>query len=41
MYGIIMFLSQGNYNPLTNYRIALASCGVVHYNGSLVYCFYF
>ena len=35
MYGIIMFLSHGNYNPLTN------SCGVVHYNGSLVYCFYF
>ena len=33
-----MFLSQRKYNPWT-YTIALASCGAVHYNGSLVLLF--
>ena len=31
----LFFLAQENYNPLSKYTIALASCGVTHCNGSL------
>ena len=31
----LLSLAQENYNPLSKYSIALASRGVVHYNGGL------
>ena len=31
----MLFLAQENYNPLSKYKIALASRGAVRYNGSL------
>ena len=31
----MLFLAQENNNPLSKYTIALASCGVIHANGSL------